>query len=79
VPAGFGGQEFHRVALDKLRLLRDMAGPDLLLEVDGGVNEQTIGECAGAGAQLFVVGSAIFRNPPSGSVIGKLAELAQAG
>ena len=38
-----------------------MVGPEVLLEVDGGVNAETIGQCAAAGAQLFVVGSAIFK------------------
>jgi ribulose-phosphate 3-epimerase len=78
VPAGFGGQAFHPVALDKLRLLRQQAASDLLLEIDGGVNQQTIAQCAGAGAQLFVVGSAIFRERPYGPVIEELAELAVA-
>ena len=63
VQAGFGGQGFRTVALDKLRQLRPIVGPNVLLEVDGGVNEATIGQCANAGAQLFVVGSAIFRAP----------------
>jgi ribulose-phosphate 3-epimerase len=61
VPAGFGGQKFHPVAIDKLRQLRQAANPDVLLEVDGGISGKTIASCAQAGAQLFVVGSAIFR------------------
>jgi ribulose-phosphate 3-epimerase len=60
VPAGFGGQSFRPVALDKLRQLHETQS-ELLLEVDGGVNLKTIRSCADAGAQLFVVGSAIFR------------------
>lgn len=59
VNAGFGGQAFHPVALDKLTAARETF-PDLLLEVDGGVNLQTIASCQRAGANLFVVGSAIF-------------------
>ena len=35
-------------------------GRTFLLEVDGGVNDETIGDCARAGADLFVAGSAIF-------------------
>ena len=61
VDAGFGGQKFNPLALDKLRRLRDTKPHDLLLEVDGGVNSSTIASCADAGAELFVVGSAIFR------------------
>jgi len=60
VNAGFGGQAFNPVALEKLRLLRERVSPDVLLEVDGGVNLSTIRECSRAGATLFVVGSAIF-------------------
>lgn len=76
VQAGFGGQGFRTVALDKLRQVRAAAGPDVLLEIDGGVNEDTIGQCASAGAQLFVVGSAIFRAPNYSLAIEKLTSLA---
>jgi ribulose-phosphate 3-epimerase len=62
VMPGFGGQKFDPVALEKLRALRELVGPETLLEVDGGVNEATIGACAAAGAELFVVGSAIFKS-----------------
>ena len=60
VEAGFGGQSFQTSALEKLRKLRSLTAPSTLLEVDGGVNVGTIAECAKAGAQLMVVGSAIF-------------------
>ena len=61
VEAGFGGQKFNSVALNRLSDLRKMHGADLLLEVDGGVNETTVGPCTANGADLLVVGSAIFR------------------
>lgn len=60
VQAGFGGQEFEPAALDRLRRLRSLARPELLLSVDGGVNHETIGPCAEAGADVFVTGSALF-------------------
>lgn len=60
VEAGFGGQSFHASALDRLQTLRAELGADYLLEVDGGVNLQTLGACLRAGADLCVVGSAIF-------------------
>lgn len=60
VDAGFGGQAFNPVALEKLKTLRRMR-PELLLEIDGGINQQTIGPAREAGCDLFVVGSAIFR------------------
>lgn len=76
VQPGFGGQKFQPVALDKLRRLRQLAGPDVLLEVDGGVNESTIHSCAEAGAQLFVVGSAIFGNNDYTQSVRQLGQLA---
>ncbi|MBX7165225.1 MAG: ribulose-phosphate 3-epimerase [Pirellulales bacterium] len=60
VMPGFGGQKFDAVALEKLTRLRQIRPPGLLLEVDGGVNAETIAACGQAGADLLVVGSAIF-------------------
>ncbi len=61
VEAGFGGQSFNPIALSRLSELRKGYGADLLLEVDGGVNETTVGQCTANGADLLVVGSALFR------------------
>jgi len=61
VEAGFGGQAFNPIALERLSDIRKAHGADLLLEVDGGVNEKTVGPCTANGADLLVVGSAIFR------------------
>lgn len=61
VMPGYGGQEFDPVVLEKVRTLKEQLGPDVLLEVDGGVNAKTAGRCGAAGARLLVVGSAIFR------------------
>lgn len=60
VNAGFGGQAFNPVALEKLKSVKGSSYHDLLLEVDGGVSLSTIADCREAGASLFVVGSAIF-------------------
>ena len=60
VMPGFGGQEFEPQAVDRLRHLRSIGPSDLLLSVDGGINEHTIGICAEAGANVFVTGSALF-------------------
>ncbi len=59
VNAGFGGQTFNPSALDRLALLRSTY-PDLLLQIDGGINLETIASARAAGCDLFVVGSAIF-------------------
>jgi ribulose-phosphate 3-epimerase len=60
VHAGFGGQEFEPIALDRLRQLRHRGRPELLLSVDGGINCDTVGPCAEAGADVLVAGSALF-------------------
>jgi len=76
VSPGFGGQKFESVALEKLAALRAKVPRGVMLEVDGGVNDTTIARCAQAGAQLFVVGSAIFRSDDYTAKIRKLTELA---
>ena len=63
VNPGFGGQAFIPSSLDKISALRRQIqdrGLSVLIEVDGGVNEQTIAEIASAGTDVFVAGSAIF-------------------
>jgi ribulose-phosphate 3-epimerase len=63
VEPGFGGQSFMADQLDKIRAARaaiDASGRDIALEVDGGVNLETLKLCKAAGADTFVVGSAIF-------------------
>ena len=72
VQAGFGGQKFDVRALDKLRQAREYGGPDLLLEIDGGVNVDTFGQCVDAGAELLVAGSAVFRQPDYGVAMENL-------
>lgn len=77
VSPGFGGQTFQTIALEKVRQLVGQVGPETLLEVDGGVNADTIGRCAAAGAHLAVVGSAIFSHSDYAQRIAMLARLAQ--
>ncbi len=60
VMPGFGGQAFDPVALEKLSWLRDHPNCDAILEIDGGVNAETIRACAEAGAELLVAGTAVF-------------------
>jgi len=78
VMPGFGGQSFDASALEKLRTLRDRRDVDALLEVDGGVNAETIGECAEAGAELLVAGVAVFRTDDYVATIGQLQTKARA-
>jgi ribulose-phosphate 3-epimerase len=76
VPAGFGGQTFDDVALEKLNRLREQVGDGVLFEVDGGVNRSTIRSCVQAGAQLLVAGSAVFQNGNYAEAIRQLDRLA---
>ena len=64
VEPGFGGQAFMADQMDKIRQLRDWRddiNPDCLIEVDGGVDEQTCRLCKENGAEVLVAGSAYFK------------------
>jgi ribulose-phosphate 3-epimerase len=78
VMPGFGGQTFDASALDKLRGLRDRGDVDALLEVDGGINAETIGDCAEAGAELLVAGVAVFHTDDYATTIEQLHKRARA-
>ena len=72
---GFGGQKFIPGCLDKLRELRtliDESGKDILLQIDGGVNEENVGEIKAAGADVIVAGSAVFKAENRTEMIAKL-------
>ena len=63
VNPGFGGQKFIHSVLPKVKQLADIIRERELpieIEIDGGVNEETIIPCVEAGATIFVAGSAIF-------------------
>ena len=77
VMPGFGGQAFDEVTPEKLRAIRKQADPHLLLEVDGGVNHETIAACVEAGANLLVVGSAITEQDDYSAKVAELKQLAQ--
>ena len=65
VNPGFGGQSFIPYTLDKVRELREMANklnPDLLIEIDGGIAENTIKAAVEAGVDVVVAGSAVYKN-----------------
>lgn len=77
VEAGFGGQSFNPIALEKLQAIR-ADYPDLLLEIDGGIDVNTIGPARAAGCDLFVVGSAIFKRDDYAVAISDLAAAIEA-
>lgn len=81
VNPGFGGQAFIPSSLDKIRALRELIsaqGLQVQIEVDGGVNMETIGSVAGAGADVFVAGSAIFGSPDYRQTIAAFRDIIEA-
>ncbi len=75
---GFGGQKFIQPMLDKIRQIRKAAGPDYPIEVDGGIDPETIGAAREAGANIFVAGTAVFGQPDRGAAIRNLRNRAGA-
>ena len=66
VEPGFGGQAFRGEALEKVSAARDERARkklDFLIEVDGGIADDTAREARAAGADVFVAGHAVFRAP----------------
>ena len=79
VEPGFGGQSFLDVTLPKIRRARqaiDAAPTPIALQVDGGVNRETILRAAEAGADVFVAGSAVFGADDPDAAIAGLRALA---
>jgi ribulose-phosphate 3-epimerase len=79
VNPGFGGQKFIGNSLDKLRRLREMIllrGARARVEIDGGVGPDTIGQVVAAGAEILVIGSAIFGQPDPAQALRELKRAA---
>ena len=77
VNPGFGGQKFIPATLEKISMIREMMkeiNPEASLQVDGGVNLETIKTVADAGADNFVAGSAIFNTPDYKKTIAELRD-----
>lgn len=80
VNPGFGGQEFIPSVLPKIKRLREKIsekGIVVDIEVDGGVNINTISKVAQAGGNIFVAGNAVFTTPDYGKTISELRRLAE--
>jgi ribulose-phosphate 3-epimerase len=76
VNPGWGGQKFIASSLDKIARLRALIGSEVELEVDGGIDAQTAGPCAEAGASLFVAGTSVFGTPDPGQAFQAVASAA---
>ena len=79
VEPGFGGQSFMENMMDKVRRTREMIGDrPIWLQVDGGISMKTIEMALDAGADTFVVGSAVFNAPDPAAMVVSLREYATA-
>lgn len=77
VEPGFGGQKFMDNMMEKVRMTRTMIGDrPIWLQVDGGISMQTIEIALEAGADTFVVGSAVFNAPNPAQMVVDLRKLA---
>lgn len=79
VEPGFGGQSFMADMLPKIKRARRLAestGTDVWVQVDGGIDTSNIEQCASAGANVFVAGSAVFRDPDPAAMVTRLRRLA---
>ena len=80
VEPGFGGQSFMEDMLPKLREIRAEAerqGADILLELDGGINDKTIAKAAAAGGDICVSGTGVFKAPDAKQAIETLKALCE--
>jgi ribulose-phosphate 3-epimerase len=74
VNPGWGGQEFIGHSIKRLERLRGLLPPGVPLEVDGGIDADTAPRCRGAGATLFVAGSAVFGSADPGKKYQEIAD-----
>jgi len=80
VEPGFGGQSFLDVVLPKIRQARAMLtahDSQVWLQVDGGVNAETVERAAAAGADVFVAGSAVYTGDDPAAVVTDLRARAE--
>lgn len=76
VEPGYSGQKFMYEVIPKIKKLRSLR-PNLDIEVDGGINKETIGDAVKAGANVIVAASAIFGQKDRVKAIRELKQLAK--
>jgi ribulose-phosphate 3-epimerase len=79
VEPGFGGQSFMADQMPKVRQVREAVrrhGGEIWIQVDGGVSADTIEQCADAGADVFVAGSAVYGAEDAAAAVDELRALA---
>lgn len=77
VEPGFGGQSFIESSVPKMAELREVAGPEVVLSIDGGIGPETLPSVAAAGCDLYVAGSSIFDQPDYKTAINEMETLAR--
>jgi ribulose-phosphate 3-epimerase len=80
VEPGFGGQSFMADQMPKVKRAREIIKNldlDIWVQVDGGVSQSTIEQCADAGADTFVAGSAVYNTDDAITAIANLRSKAQ--
>ena len=81
VEPGFGGQSFMHDQMDKVKTARSrielIKGTKPLIQVDGGISLETIGEAANAGANCFVAGSAVYKSADPENMVQLLRKSAK--
>lgn len=78
VEPGFGGQSFMADQMPKVRAVRESVrrhGGEIWIQVDGGVSATTIEQCAEAGADVFVAGTAVYNAESAAANIAHLRDL----
>jgi ribulose-phosphate 3-epimerase len=78
VNPGWGGQAYIESSTAKVARLRELLGPDVPIEVDGGIDAETARTTREAGATLFVAGSSIFGTGDPVAAYGEIATAAGA-
>jgi ribulose-phosphate 3-epimerase len=77
VRPGFGGQKFMPEAAKKISRVREILGPDIRIEVDGGIDAQTTPIVVSYGADTLVAGNAIFAKTDRIAAINAIREAAK--
>ncbi len=74
VEPGFSGQKFMHDAASKIKEIKNIAPENLIIQVDGGINNETAKICAEFGANCFVAGNYIYKNPDKNIDIKKAVQ-----
>ena len=77
VHPGFGGQSYIEDAAKKCVRIRELVGPDIRIEVDGGIDRETVANAVGYGADTLVAGNAVFGKPDRAKAINDILMAAQ--